>query len=633
VAAKLPGFRTLQDFLLALEREGELLRISGEVDPHLEASEIAVRSMREGGPALLFEKIKGSRYPLAMNMLASDRRLQLALGMHPAEIGQQLLHAAEGLMPTKPSRIIKVLKPLASRIYSSRTSKVRGTSSDVASCVTELNELPILQTWPDDAGKFITLPQVVTYDPVSGKRNVGMYRMQVFSAHETGMHWQIQKGGGFHYSVAQQVNRPLEVAVAVGTDPAFLLATVAPLPEGIDEVAFAGFLRGAPTRIRRGNSIGIDVPADAEFLLEGIVIPDSTRLEGPFGDHFGHYSHAGMFPVFEIKSIAHRTNPIFVATVVGKPPMEDKWLGDATQHILGPLAKLMHPEVEDIWAFYEAGFHNLLSVQTTQRYGKEAMKTGLSLVSDNQLSLTKCAILVSKGEENRDFRALLRAISRNFDPHYDFLLLQNVPLDTLDFTSYTMNMGSKMLLDATDKLASTSSGGSYAPRRTSELLDEVGVEQETDVTQLDHRIVDCVLLENVLLVLKISGAYSAVTNAAIHMESEVEIPSKTAGREVLERLSSREGIHKLPKGTKIIAAVSEDVDLRSDLEIIWGIFTRFDAARDICFTRSSMAGISPIHDGVMAIDATWKIGYPNPCEMPEEIRARVRARWKEFGLK
>jgi 4-hydroxy-3-polyprenylbenzoate decarboxylase len=313
--------------------------------------------------------------------------------------------------------------------------------------------------------------------------------------------------------------------------------------------------------------------------------------------------------------------------------MEDKWLGDATQHILGPLARFMHPEVEDIWAFYAAGFHNLLSVQTTQRYGKEAMKTGLSLVSDNQLSLTKCAILVSKGVENRDFRTLLRAISRNFDPHYDFLLLQNVPLDTLDFTSYTMNMGSKMLLDATDKLAATSSGGSYPPRRSSELLDAVGSEQETDFTKLDHRIVEGVLLENVLLVLKIRGAYSSVSNAANHMESEVEIPTKTTGREVLERLNSREGIRKIPKGTKIVATVSEDVDLRSDLEIIWGIFTRFDAARDIFFTRSSLTGISSIHDGVMAIDATWKPGYPNPCEMPEEIRTRVQDRWKEFGLR
>lgn len=604
------GFHSLKEFLVALEKAGELKRITQEVDPHLEASRIAVESMRDGGPALLFENIRGSRYPLAMNVLASDRRVELGIGENPDELGAKLIHTVEQLMPPKPSTIWSAIRPIGRRLLSARPKR-SGTEFSQEDAP-KLSEFPILQTWPDDGGKFITLPQVFTYDPTTGKRNVGMYRMQVFSDSETGMHWQIQKGGGFHYVRAEQMNRALEVAVAVGSDPALLLATIAPLPEGIDEVMFAGFLRGSPTRMTRGKSIGIDVPANAEFVLEGVVAPHVRRHEGPFGDHFGHYSHAGHFPVFQIRSIRQQTKPVFTATVVGKPPMEDKWLGEATQRILGPLARLNHPEVKDVWAFYEAGFHNLLGVKTEQRYGKEAIKTALSLATDAQLALTKCAVVVSPDTDNRDFRALLRAIKKHFDPKYDFALLQNVPLDTLDFTSYSMNMGSKMLIDATTKLDQTASGGKYRARDASELLARVG-QHSTNINSLDSRIVDSVVIEDVLLVLKIAGPYSAKHNAAIGYENETEIPQRTAGREVIEKLVSESNLAKLPRGVKIVACVSEDVDLRNDMEVIWGIFTRFDAARDVVFTRSNLVGISPVHEGLMGIDATWKAGYPNPC--------------------
>jgi UbiD family decarboxylase len=626
------GFDTLSEFITTLEREGQLRRITAEVDPYLEASAIAIRSMMEGGPALLFENIRGSKYPLAMNILSSDRRVELALGDHPGELGRQLIHLVEEMLPPKPSNIFKAASPLFSRLWGARGSHTQSAQSQQVIDSPDLSKLPILTTWPDDGGKFITLPEVFTYDPLTKKRNIGMYRIHVFGPDETGIHWQIQKGGGFHYRQAEMLNQPLEVAVAVGTDPALLLATIAPLPEGIDEAMFAGFLRGSPTVMSRGKRIGIAVPANAEFVLEGIVAPNERRLEGPFGDHFGHYSHAGMFPVFKIKAITHRTNPIFAATVVGKPPMEDKWLGDATQLILGPLAKLTHPEIKDVWAFYEAGFHNLLGVATNQRYAKEAMKTALSLSTDGQLSLTKCLIVASSGVDNRDFRALLRALRDNFDPRYDFLLLQNVPLDTLDFTSYTMNLGSKMLLDATEKMMTSASGGNYPARQASELLQQVGTNSEASITSMDFRIVDSVVLEEVLLVVKVAGAYKSDENAAKHQENQFTHPIVTAGREVVQKLVSEAMIGKLPKGIKIVAAVSEDVNLHKDMEVIWGIFTRFDAARDVMFTRSTLTGISTIHEGVLGIDATWKPGYPNPCEIPDEITARVDSRWREFGF-
>ncbi|MDP4231534.1 MAG: UbiD family decarboxylase [Bacteroidota bacterium] len=629
--AKREIYHSLQQFLRMLEKEGELLRITAPVDPHLEAAEIAVRSMREGGKALLFENITGSKYPLAMNILSSDRRVELAVGEDPNELGERLLHVAEELMPPKPGKIVQLLRPLASRLLGARSSMRISAPSQQSISPGKLSDLPILQTWPDDGGKFITLPQVFTYDPKTGKRNIGMYRMHVYDDTTTGMHWQIQKGGGFHYSVAEEMNKAFEVAVAIGSDPALLLATIAPLPEGLDEALFAGFLRGAPTRMAHGKRISIDVPAEAEFILEGFVPPNERRLEGPFGDHFGHYSHAGMFPVFHIKAITHRENPIFAATVVGKPPMEDKWLGDATQRILGPLARLMHPEVRDIWAYYEAGFHNLLAISTNQRYGKEAMKTGIALVGEGQLSLTKCAVLVGSATNNRNFLEVLRAIRDHFDPHYDFLLLPNVPLDTLDFTSYTMNLGSKMILDATAKLSSSSSGGNYPLRRESEFYAQTGLSFRNP-NELDMRIRQYKLIEDTLLVVQVEGAYTSSENAAKYGEGEIRPSTPTIGHQVIEKLIARENIHFLPRGTKIVAAVSMDINLESIQEIIWGIFTRFDAARDVTFTSMQLNGIAPNYQGIMGIDATWKIGYPNPCLMYEDISKRVSDRWSEYGF-
>jgi UbiD family decarboxylase len=626
------GFDSLKQYLKRLEREGELLRITAEVDPFLEAPAIAVRAMLEGKPALLFENIRGSKYPLAMNLLASDRRLEIALGEDPGTLGAQLLHFVESIMPPKPAQAVSALKPLLNRLISARVRRTSPEQPREILSPPDLTKLPILQTWPDDAGKFVTLPQVFTYDPQTNKRNLGMYRMQVFGPSETGMHWQIQKGGGFHYHRAEAMNEPFEVAVAVGTDPALLIATIAPLPEGIDEVMFSGFLRGRPTPMTRGRSIGITVPTNAEFILEGTVAPNERRREGPFGDHFGHYSHAGMFPVFKITAITHAKDPIFAATVVGKPPMEDKWLGDVNQLILGPLAKLNHPEVRDVWAFYEAGFHNLLGIAMEQRYAKEAMKTAMSVSTDGQLSLTKCAIVVNGQTNNRDFRSLVRAIRDNFDPHYDFLLVPNVPMDTLDFTSYTMNLGSKMLIDATQKMPATASGGSYPARKPNELFERTGRAPQ-NLADIDSRILESRVIEEALLVVQVDGPYTEAVNAATKLESEVEAAGKTRGREVIERLIAQENVEKLPKGVKIVAAVSEDVNLSSDMEVIWGIFTRFDAARDVCFTRSTLTGISVTNEGIMGIDATWKHGYPNPCIMPEEVLKKVDARWREFGFR
>jgi 4-hydroxybenzoate decarboxylase subunit C len=585
-------FRTIGDFALYLESVGELRRVQEEVDPYLEITEIAQRAIRERRPALLFERVKGSPYPVLVNAMASDLRCELALQKHPGQLGQELIAFLGDALPPRPSAILGHRR-LARRFLSAPVKRV---ASGIGRQVVEqpaLGMLPVLTCWPEDGGRFITLPQVVTYDPRTGKRNMGMYRMHVFDDATTGMHWQIQKGGGFHYAQAEKLGRPLELAVAIGTDPALLMATIAALPENIDEAMFAGFLRGKRTEFMRGSSIGIDVPAHAEFILEGLVRPGERRMEGPFGDHFGHYSHASEFPVFHLSAVTRKRNPIYPATVVGIPPMEDKFLGDATQLILGPLARLIHSEIRDLWAYYEAGFHNLLVVSVDQRYSKEAMKTALGLMGMSQLSLTKCIVLVSEGVNVRNFDEVMREVRDQFDPHRDFLLLPKVPLDTLDFTSFTMNLGSKMILDATSKQRPASGEPRASRTPSSDIV--------RSLRDVDRRIMDLRFVHDTLLLVKVHGE----------------------GKTVIEQLVR----HPALAGVAMIAAVSEDVDLDDRENYIWGVFTRFDCERDILFTHQELIGISPVYKGVMGIDATWKPGYPKVLSMTDEVVRRVDKRW------
>ncbi|MEX1139317.1 MAG: UbiD family decarboxylase [Bacteroidota bacterium] len=584
-------FHALGEFLRFLESQGELKRIRVEVDPHLEITEIATRALREGMPALLFENVRGSSFPLAANVYASEKRIELALGRHPQEIGADLIDFAEQLMPPRARQIWKKRATVARALSAIPRRTTRPVSQEVISSCS-LDDLPVQTCWPGDGGRFITLGQVMTYDPVDGKRNVGIYRMQIFDGRTAGMHWQIQKGGGFHHWKAEAAGVPLEVAVALGTDPALLLASVAALPEGIDEALFAGFLRGRALRFTRGKTVSIAVPAAAEFVLEGVVPPQERRKEGPFGDHFGHYSHAAPFPVFHTRAITHRKDPVYPATVVGIPPMEDKFIGDATQQILGPLARILHKEVRDLWAYYEAGFHNLLVVSVEERYHKEAMKAALGLLGTGQLSLTKCVVLVSESVDPRKWKSVLKAIKENFDPHFDFLLLPKVPLDTLDFTSFTMELGSKMIVDATTKRRGPQKRSSVRP------LDPRAIKS------LDRRIVDVAVMDETFVLVK-TGA---------------------EGRPLMQSLVRRKDL----AGAKIVAVVSDDVDIHDQENALWGTFTRFDCERDVLFAEQKMIGISPVYKGVMGIDATWKKGYPKPLKMDRRVVRSVENRWREY---
>lgn len=629
MSARAP-FTDLRSFVDALDAAGELRRIDVPVDPRLEITEIAGRVVRAGGPALLFERVEGSSMPLLINPLGSERRVEIALGRPAAAIGEMLLGLAQRLNPPSPRAVWESRSDLW-KMLAMRTTRPRRAPVQQVVEEPDLTRWPVQTCWPGDGGPFITFGLVITHDPVTRERNMGLYRIQVHDGRTTGMHWQINKGGGFHYARAEAMDRPLEVAVVMGADPSLLLAAIAALPEGMDEIAFSGVLRGSPCPMVRCRTVDIEVPANAEMVLEGIVPPHERRMEGPFGDHFGHYSHAAPYPIFRVQKVTRRRDPLYLSAVVGLPPQEDKYIGNATQEILGPLIKVIHHEIGEVWAYFEAGFHNLLVVSVRQRFYKEAVKTALALMGTGQLALTKCLVVVDESVNVRDFDAVMRAVRDHFDPEKDFLLLPGTPLDTLDFTSFRMNLGSKMILDATpgpdDRLhgrpgadleavlaAMGESAGTDEARRIAAdpsayavegAARRSRVERVPDPREIDSRVEAFAVVEDALMVVRVQGE----------------------GRPVIERLVDAD-----LGPIRLVAAVSPDVDLDDRDLLLWGIFTRFDCARDVLFSRVEHRGAWSTCYGVLGIDATFKPGYPERLTMPDEIVDRVNRKWSSLGL-
>jgi len=584
------AFTDLQTFLSYLEQHGELQRINVPVSPELEITEIATRSVLEGGPALLFENVEGSKYPVAINVLASRRRIQMAIGGEPEELGERLLHFMQDMNPPSFKAIWRNRK-MAKRFMNFRPGKSqKALAQQVVEPDPDLASLPILKCWPEDGGRFVTLPLVHTVDQETGIRNIGMYRMQVYDGQTTGMHIQIQRGGGVHHWQAERRGAPMEMAVAIGGDPALWLATVAALPEGFDEAAFAGFLRNGRTPMTKAATLDMQVPAKAEFILEGVVPPNVRRTEGPFGDHFGHYSEAAEFPIFQVKTITRRRNPVYPATVVGKPPQEDKFIGDATQEVLKPLARLIHPELTDLWAYFEAGFHNLLVVSVETRYEREPLKTALGLLGTGQLALTKVIVLVDPDVNVRSFSRVVQAIRRNFDVQQDIQVIARAPVDTLDFTGGVSEPtgGGKLIIDAT---------GRGAPPDTA-------IPLPGDLSAIAPGVMRSRFVEQTLLV--------------VQVENEP--------RRALEALVTSPLLLKV----KMIVVVSPDIDIDDDTSLLWGIFTRFDPAQDIVFTGAELRGPIPAYSGVMGIDASLKSSYPRPLVMDPDVIQKVERRWGEY---
>jgi 4-hydroxy-3-polyprenylbenzoate decarboxylase len=453
------AYSDFQDFLARLEREGELKRIRAAVDPYLEITEVADRVMKmpDGGPALLFENPKGSSVPLAINVFGSRKRMSMALGvpdiediaceitslLKPEMPGGGLFNAARELLPKMG--VLATMPPRHDR-GTGRCQEVVMTGDAV-----DLDMLPILHCWPQDGGRYITLPLVFTNDPNTGKRNVGMYRVQVFDKRTTAMHWQMHKVGAEHARISAEKRQKIDVAIVLGGDPALTYAATAPLPPAIDEMLFAGFLRKKPVHLVRAKTVDIEVPEDAEIVLEGQIDPTERRMEGPFGDHTGYYSLADLYPVLHITAITHRKNPVYPCTIVGRPPMEDAWLGKATERLFLPLLKLTLPEVVDMNLPVEGIFHNIALISIKKRYPGHAFKVMHALWGLGQAMFTKMIFVFDHDVNVQDVKECLWRLGNNIDPERDMCLVRG-PIDVLDHSSRTLGFGSKIGFDCTKKL-------------------------------------------------------------------------------------------------------------------------------------------------------------------------------------
>jgi 4-hydroxy-3-polyprenylbenzoate decarboxylase len=446
-------FGSLREFIDALRRAGELHVVDACVDPRLEISEITDRVVKAGGPALLFSNVRGSSFGVLTNQFGTHRRMAMALDASRLDDVAARIRRLIDVAPPSGSFVGKLrgalkIAPLAHAM----PKTVRNAAvHDVVMDQPDLTKLPILTTWPLDAGPFITLPLVITKDPRTHRFNVGMYRMQVFGATETAMHWQRHKHGRAH---GDAWGAKIPAAVAIGTEPALTYAATAPLPPVLDEFAFAGLLRGKPVELVRAKTVDLMVPADAEFVLEGYVDNQDLRLEGPFGDHTGVYTPADRYPTFHLTAITHRRDPLYAATVVGKPPMEDAWLGKATERIFLPILQALLPEVVDMNLPVEGGFHNLAIVSIRKSYPGQAKKVMNALWGlGHMMMLTRVLIVVDSDVDVQNVREAAWFVLNNLAPERDLVTMPG-PVDDLDHGSYSVAYGTKVGIDATRKDAS-----------------------------------------------------------------------------------------------------------------------------------------------------------------------------------
>ena len=453
------AFRDLREFIAAVEEKGWLKRVKAPVDWRLEIAEItdrlskaAVDGIGPGGPALLFEQVKGSQIPLAINLFGTKVRMELALGVSDLDdVARRIDELLAVPNPTGLMEKLALLPKLAELAKFPPKIVSRAPCQEVV--VTDhpsVETLPILQCWPQDAGRFITLGATITCNRATGRRNVGLYRHQVYDERTLGMHWQPHKDGAEHWRGYARGQR-MPVAIALGGDPASMYVASAPLPEGVDEYLFAGFLRKEPVELARGVTVDLEVPAQAEIVIEGYVEVGERRQEGPFGDHTGYYSLPEPYPVLHVTAITHRKNPIYPTTIVGRPPMEDLWLGKATERIFLPVIRKMVPEIVDMNFPAEGIFNNAVVVSIKKSYPGQGRKVAHALWGLGQLMFTKVVIVVDQEVDVHDLSQVAWLAFMNIDPKRDCFFVEG-PVDTLNHASPQWNYGSKMGVDATRKL-------------------------------------------------------------------------------------------------------------------------------------------------------------------------------------
>jgi len=579
-----PNLRT---FLDLLSRENEIVTIESEVDPYLEAAEVHRRVIASGGPALLFKRVKGSRYPVVTNLFGTKRRIDLAFGPKPEAIVRELVQVAESLLPPRPSELWKH-RSLGREILRLGTSKTnRSPVTQVKDRPARLDELPVLTTWQEDGGPFITLPLVYTENPLTKKHNLGIYRMQVYDPQTTGLHWQIQKGGGFHYREAEELVQPLPVTAFLGGPPALILAAIAPLPEDVPELVLASLLAGEKLKMSNNPMGGPHrLAAEAEFALVGQAPPNKRRPEGPFGDHYGYYSLQHEYPVFEVDAVFHRRDAIYPATVVGKPRQEDFFIGDYLQELLSPLFPLVMPGVRDLWSYGETGFHSLAAAVVKERYGREALVSGFRILGEGQLSLTKFLLLTDTPQDLHDFPRLLEHVLARFNPKTDLFIFSNVSMDTLDYTSGKVNEGSKAIM----------LGLGEAVR---DLPLKFQGELPGDVSRAEVFCAGCLVVQG---------------------KPYEEDPEQAA------RLAQEQVFASWP-----LIVLHDDASVaRSAPDFLWSTWTRFEPASDIYAADTKVIRHHLAYTGPIVIDARTKPGFPRELVVRDDIGELVERRWREY---
>jgi len=583
-------FSDLRSFIEQLRRDRDLVEISTPVDPVLEAAEIHRRVIAANGPALLFTNVKGADYPLATNLFGTARRAELAFGKRPLDFIKRVVHLAETVLPLTPAKLwdardvaLDVLKVGTRRLATGAVREV--VTSDV-----RLDRLPVITCWPEDGGPFVTFPLVYTQHPDKPGHNLGMYRMQIYDRASTGMHWQIGKGGGFHYARAEARNEPLPVTVFLGGPPALILSAIAPLPENVPELMLASLIAGERLpQVAGPNGHPHPLIANAEFALIGQVAPKVRRPEGPFGDHYGYYSLQHEYPVFEVAQIAHRQHAIYPATVVGKPRQEDFYIGDLLQELLSPLFPLVMPAVEQLWSYGETGYHSLAGAVVKQRYPREAMASAFRILGEGQLSLTKFILLTDRLVDLKDFRATLEHVLARTNPQTDLYVFSNLSMDTLDYTGPVVNEGSKgVWLGLGDPVRELPRA--FAPP----------VAPPSDVTDVRVFCGGCLVV----------GTRS--------FADDREAPSRIAA-------------HPAFAGWPLVVISDEPARAtRSDMNFLWTTFTRFEPAADIHAASQRVVRHHIAYEPPVVIDARMKPWYPREVTCDAGTAATVTNRWSEY---
>jgi UbiD family decarboxylase len=584
------AFSDLRGFLDRLRRDDDLVEITALVDAHLEAAEIHRRVIAGAGPALLFSNVRGADFPLVTNLFGTARRAELAFGERPLRLIRRLVHLAETLLPPTPSKLWAARDVGRELLRIGMRRQSTAPVLDVVTSDVRLDRLPIITSWPEDGGPFITLPLVYTTHPARPGHNLGIYRLHVHDACNTGMHWQIGKGGGFHYAVAESRNEALPATVFLGGPPALILSAVAPLPENVPELMLASLIAGERLpQVPAPGAHAHPLIGSAEFALMGQVPPRLRRPEGPFGDHYGYYSLQHDYPVFEVTRMARRRDAIYPATVVGKPRQEDFFIGDLLQELLSPLFPVVMPAVEQLWSYGETGYHSLSAAVVKQRYKREAMASAFRILGEGQLSLTKFLLLTDQHVNLKDFRATLELLLARTQPQTDLYVFSNVSMDTLDYTGPLVNEGSKGvwlgLGDAVRELPRD-----FRP----------AVPPPADLSDAHVFCAGCLVV----------GA-----------------PPFARDDGVAVRIAQHPAFSDWP-----LVVMSDDPRraTRSVMNFLWTTFTRFEPAADIHSAARRIVRNHIAYEPPIVIDARLKPWYPQELTCRDDIARRVSERWHEY---